>query len=319
MAELVRVAVIQDCPVVFDLGGTIAKVERLTVAAAETGAKLIVFPEAFICGYPKGLDFGARVGMRSAQGRDAFRRYYDSALVLNSDECRRLGAAARKATAYLVIGVIEKDGGTLYCTVLFFGPDGVLLGKHRKTMPTAMERLIWGFGDGSTLTVLDTSVGRLGAVICWENYMPLLRTAMYAKGVEVYCAPTADDRDSWVPTMQHVALEGRCFVLSACQFLRRGDCPHDYDAIQGNDPKTVLMRGGSCIVSPLGRLLAGPDYQGSTILTADIDRSEIARGKFDFDVVGHYARPDIFRLHVNEREMTPVSNSIGSVPDPFAE
>ena len=319
MAEVVRVAVIQDCPVPFDLSGTIAKVEQLTARAAETGAELLVFPEAFISGYPKGLDFGARVGMRSLQGRDVFRRYYDSALTLNSDECRRLGAAAAKAAAHLVIGVIEKDSGTLYCTALFFGPDGSLLGKHRKTMPTAMERLIWGFGDGSTLTVLDTSIGRLGAIICWENYMPLLRTAMYAKGVEIYCAPTADDRDTWVPTMQHVALEGRCFVLSACQFLRRCDCPDDYDAIQGNDPKLVLMRGGSCIISPLGRVLAGPDFQGATILTADIDRSEITRGKFDFDVTGHYARPDIFRLHVNEREMTPVSNSIGAWPDPFAK
>jgi nitrilase len=142
---------------------------------------------------------------------------------------------------------------------------------------------------------------------------------MYAKGVEIYCAPTADDRDTWVPTMQHVALEGRCFVISACQFLRRSDCPDDYDAIQGTDPKLILMRGGSCIISPLGRVLAGPDFQGAAILTADIDRREIARGKFDFDVTGHYARPDIFRLHVNEREMTAVSNSIGAWLDPFAE
>jgi nitrilase len=318
MVETARVAVIQDCPVPFDLAGTIAKVERLTEKAAGTGAKLVVFPEAFVSGYPKGLDFGARVGSRSPQGRETFRRYYDSAIALESDECRRLGAAARKAQTHLVIGVMEKDGGTLYCTVLFFGPDGALLGKHRKLMPTAMERLIWGFGDGSTLTVLDTPLGKLGAVICWENYMPLLRTAMYAKGIEIYCAPTADDRDTWVATMQHVALEGRCFVLSACQYLTRGDCPADYDAIQGNDPKTVLMRGGSCIVSPLGHLLAGPDFSGPTILTADLDRDEIARGKYDFDVTGHYARPDVFRLHVNEAAMTPVSNSVTAPPDPFA-
>ena len=319
MSEIVRVAVVQDCPVPFDLAGTLAKVDELIVKAAETGARLVVFPEAFVSGYPKGLDFGARVGMRSPKGRDTFRRYYESALELNSEECRRLGAAARKTATYLVIGVIEKDGGTLYCTVLFFGPDGSLIGKHRKTMPTAMERLIWGFGDGSTLTVLDTDIGRLGAVICWENYMPMLRMAMYGKGIEIYCAPTADDRDTWVPTMQHVALEGRCFVLSACQFLRRGDCPDDYDALQGNDPNTVLMRGGSCIVSPLGQLLAGPDFQGAAILTADLDLGEIAKGKFDFDVTGHYARSDIFRLHVNEREMTAVANSLGTAPDPFAE
>ena len=166
-----------------------------------------------------------------------FRRYYDSAIELHRTNAAVLGAAARKTKTHLVIGVIEKDGGTLYCTVLFFGPDGALLGKHRKLMPTAMERLIWGFGDGSTLTVLDTPMGKLGAVICWENYMPLLRTAMYAKGVQIYCAPTADDRDTWVSTMQHVALEGRCFVLSACQYLTRGDCPDDYDAIQGGDPE----------------------------------------------------------------------------------
>ena len=202
MSEIVRVAVVQDCPVPFDLAGTIAKLEALTDKAAATGARLIVFPEAFVSGYPKGLDFGARVGMRSPAGRDVFRRYYDSSLVLDSEECRRIGAAARKAKAHLVAGVMEKDGGTLYCTVLFFGPDGTLLGKHRKLMPTAMERLIWGFGDGSTITVLDTPLGKLGAVICWENYMPLLRTAMYAKGVQIYCAPTADDRDTWLPTMQ---------------------------------------------------------------------------------------------------------------------
>jgi nitrilase len=318
MAETARVAVIQDCPAPFDLAGTIAKVERLTEKAAGTGAKLVVFPEAFVSGYPKGLDFGARVGSRSPQGRETFRRYYDSAIALDSDECRRLGAAARKAHIHLVIGVMEKDGGTLYCTVLFFGPDGALLGKHRKLMPTAMERLIWGFGDGSTLTVLDTPMGKLGAVICWENYMPLLRTAMYAKGVQIYCAPTADDRDTWVSTMQHVALEGRCFVLSACQYLTRGDCPADYDAIQGNDPKTVLMRGGSCIVSPLGQVIAGPDFSGPTILTADLDLGDIARGKYDFDVTGHYARPDVFHLQVNERALTPVSNSVGAPADPFA-
>jgi nitrilase len=319
MEKTVRVAVVQDCPLPFDLAGTIAKVETLTQKAAGTGARLIVFPEAFVSGYPKGLDFGARVGMRSPQGRDVFRRYYDSAIELNSDECRRLGAAAAKAKAHLVIGVMEKDGGTLYCTVLFFGPDGALLGKHRKLMPTAMERLIWGFGDGSTLPVFDTSVGKLGAVICWENYMPLLRTAMYSKGIQIYCAPTADDRDTWVSTMQHVALEGRCFVLSACQYLTRGDCPADYDAIQGDDPNIVLMRGGSCVVSPLGQLIVAPDFSGRKILTADIDLADIARGKYDMDVVGHYARPDVFRLHVNERPMTPVSNSVGAATDPFAE
>ena len=203
--------------------------------------------------------------------------------------------------------MIERDGGTLYCTALFFAPDGRLLGKHRKLMPTAMERLVWGFGDGSTLPVFDTPLGKLGAVICWENYMPLLRMAMYAKGMQLYCAPTADDRDTWLPTMRHVALEGRCFVLSACQFLRRGDCPADYAAIQGDDPTTVLMRGGSCIIGPLGPGAGrAATSTARAILTAELDLGEIARGKYDFDVVGHYARPDVFQLHVNETARPPV-------------
>ena len=309
MAETVRVAVVQDCPKPFDLAGTIAKAEALTEKAAATGAKLIVFPEAFVSGYPKGLDFGARVGMRSPDGRDVFRRYYDSAIELQSDECRRLGAAARKTKTHLVMGVMEKDGGTLYCTVLFFGPDGTLLGKHRKLMPTAMERLIWGFGDGSTLTVLDTPMGKLGAVICWENYMPLLRTAMYAKGVQIYCAPTADDRDTWLPSMQHVALEGRCFVLTACQHITRAAYDADHECALGDAPDTVLMRGGSAIVDPLGRLLAGPDFSGETLLYAEIDLEQVARGKFDFDVAGHYARPDVFQLSVDDRAKRAVTTT----------
>jgi nitrilase len=205
------------------------------------------------------------------------------------------------------VGVIEREIGTLYCTVLFFAPNGTLLGKHRKVMPTAMERIIWGYGDGSTLPVFDTRLGKLGAVICWENYMPLLRMTMYAKGIELYCAPTADDRDTWLSTMQHVALEGRCFVLTACQYLRRRDCPADYAAVHGDDPDTVILRGGSAIIDPLGQVLAGPLYNQCGILTAEIDLAEISRAKYDFDVVGHYARPDIFQLHVNEQATRPVT------------
>jgi nitrilase len=188
-----------------------------------------------------------------------------------------------------------------------FGPDGSLLGKHRKVMPTALERLVWGFGDGSTLTVVDSAIGRFGSVICWENYMPLLRMAMYAQGIELYCAPTVDDRETWLPTMRTIALEGRCFVLSACQYLTRADCPDDYNAIQGNDRATVLIRGGSCIVDPLGQVLVDPDFSGEEIKLAELDRRIIARAKYDLDVVGHYARPDIFALSVDTRSKAPVS------------
>jgi nitrilase len=205
-----------------------------------------------------------------------------------------------------VIGVIERDGGTLYCTVLFIGPDGALLGRHRKTMPTAMERLIWGFGDGSTLPVIETPVGRVGAVICWENYMPQLRLAMYGQGIQLYCAPTVDDRETWLPTMRHIALEGRCFVLAACQHATRADYPDDYP-IAIDDPAAVLIGGGSCIVDPLGRVLAGPARDGEAILTADLDLAEIDRAVFDLDVVGHYARPDLFRLEVDTRPRSAVT------------
>jgi nitrilase len=299
-ATTVRVAVVQAGSIPFDRAACIDKAMRLIEEAANTGAKVIVFPEAFIGGYPKGLDFGLVVGARNPAGREEFRLYHDAAMEVPSIESDRLGEAAAKYGCYVVMGAIEREGGTCYCTVLFFAPDGRLIGKHRKLMPTALERMIWGFGDGSTLTVVDTSYGRIGAVICWENYMPLLRMAMYSKNVALYCAPTADDRDTWLPSMQHIALEGRCFVLSACQFLRKKDFPPTVRVSLGESPDSILMRGGSAIVSPLGKVLAGPHFGGETILSADLDLNEIQRGKFDFDVVGHYARPDVFQLIVDE-------------------
>lgn len=304
--NVVRAAVIQDSPVVFDQKATLEKVHSLVHQAAREGAQLIVVPEAFVPAYPFGLDFGARIGYRTTEGREDFRRYYESAVDVPGPACDRLGKAAKSARAFLVIGVIEREGGTLYCTALFFSPDGGLMGKHRKLMPTAMERLVWGFGDGSTLPVFDTPLGKIGSVICWENYMPMLRMHMYAQGIQLYCAPTADSRDTWLPSMRHIALEGRCFVLSCCQYLTRADCPRDYSAFQEKDPATVLMRGGSCIIGPLGQILAGPDFNGPCILTADLDLDEIPKSKYDFDVVGHYSRPDIFRLHVNTRLARPV-------------
>ena len=196
----------------------------------------------------------------------------------------------------------------LHCTVLYFGPDGRLLGKHRKLKPTAAERLIWGEGDGSTLTVLDTELGRIGGLICWENYMPLARTALYAKGVALYLAPTADSRETWQATLRHIACEGRCFVLGCNQYVTKAMYPVDLPCIEelAGQPE-VMCRGGSAIVSPLGELLAGPLYDREGILTADLDLAEVARAKFDFDVVGHYARPDVFQLHVNEHRAVSVN------------
>jgi nitrilase len=306
MSDPFRAAVVQAAAPAFADTAALDRAVQLIGAAAAQGACLVVFPEAFLGGYPKGLDFGARVGMRAPEGRDLFRRYYENALEVPGPATAVLGAAARTHGIHLVIGVIERAGGTLYCTVLFFGPDGTLLGTHRKVMPTAMERLIWGFGDGSTLQVLPTALGRIGAAICWENYMPQLRLALYGQGVQLYCAPTVDDRETWLPTMRHIALEGRCFVFSACQFARRSDFPLDVAPIQGNDPETVLIRGGSCIISPLGEVLAGPVFDAPTILTAEIDLGAISRGYLDLDVVGHYARPDLFQLTVNTQAMPAV-------------
>lgn len=293
-------AVVQVGTPLFDTPKTIEKLGDWTAKAAAEKAQLVVFPEAFVGGYPKGIDFGVRLGSRSDEGRDDFRRYYDSAIDVSGPEVMQIGEIAAKNNTNLVVGVIERDGGTLYCTALYFSADGTLLGKHRKLMPTALERVVWGFGDGSTLAAPKTDIGTLGGAICWENYMPQLRLAMYQKGVEFYCAPTVDDRDVWLPTMQTVALEGRCFVLSACQFMTRANGPADFNPIQGEAPDTVLIRGGSCIVSPLGKVLAAPVFGKEAVLTAELDKAEITRGKYDMDVVGHYARPDIFTLSVND-------------------
>lgn len=311
IARRFKVAVVQAAPVAFDREKTLKKVDKLARQAARQGAALVLFPEAFVSAYPRGLDFGAVIGARTEAGRDDFQRYWESSVDVPGPAVDALGRTAKRNGIHLVIGVVERDRGTLYCTVLFFAPDGGFLGKHRKIMPTASERLVWGFGDGSTLPVFDTSLGRIGAVICWENYHPLMRAAMYAKGIEIYCAPTADARDSWAASMRHIAIEGRCFVLSCNQFCRRRDFPAEHRSAFGDDPDTIMTRGGSCIVDPFGNFLAGPNLEGEAILVAEVDRTQIVRGKYDLDVVGHYARPDIFQLQVDERPKLPVTTQTG--------
>jgi nitrilase len=302
----VKVAVVQAAPVLFDRAASLQKACRLAAEAAALGAQVILFPEAFIPAYPRGLSFGTVVGSRSAAGRRTWERYWSNSVEVPGPATEALGEAARNAYAYLAIGVIERDtdtsGGTLYCTLLYFGPDGSLLGKHRKLKPTAAERLIWGEGDGSTLTAIRTGFGVMGGLICWENYMPLARMAMYGQGVELYLAPTADSREVWQATMRHIALEGRCFVLGCNQFVTKGMYPDDLEGIEELESQPeVMCRGGSVIVSPLGEVLAGPLYDEEGILYAELDMGEVVRGKFDFDVVGHYARPDVFKLVVNEQ------------------
>ncbi|KAI3692785.1 hypothetical protein L6452_32608 [Arctium lappa] len=310
-APTVRATVVQASTIFYDTPATLDKAERLLAEAASYGSQLVVFPEAFVGGYPRGSNFGVSIGNRTLKGKEDFRKYHAAAIDVPGPEVDRLAAMAGKYKVFLVMGVIERDGYTLYCTVVFFNNQGCYLGKHRKLMPTALERIIWGFGDGSTVPVFDTPIGKIGAAICWENKMPLLRTAMYAKGIEIYCAPTADSREVWQASMTHIALEGGCFVLSANQFCRRKDYPAPPEYVfsgteQDLTPESVVCAGGSVIISPSGTVLAGPNYDGEALITADLDVGEIARAKFDFDVVGHYARPEVLSLMVRDHPATPV-------------
>ncbi|EIW86806.1 carbon-nitrogen hydrolase [Coniophora puteana RWD-64-598 SS2] len=315
MAGVIRASVVQTCTAAYSLENTLSKFEILLCLAKERdGAQLAVFPEAFIGGYPKMSHFGAVVGERSDSGRDEFLRYYQGAIEIPSPTISRIEAACKEHNVFVVMGVIEKDLGTLYCTAIFVDPVAGLVAKHRKLVPTGTERIIWGQGDGSTLPVLearfdaitnDNPAGReatrakISAAICWENYMPLLRTYYYSLGTQLYCAPTVDARPQWQSTMTHIALEGRCFVLSACQFAKEADYPPDHAVADksNRNADNIMISGGSVIVSPLGEILAGPSREPETILTADLDLDQIARGKFDLDVCGHYARTDIFQLH----------------------
>ncbi|CAN7022269.1 hypothetical protein BRARA_F02021 [Brassica rapa] len=311
-STIVRASIVQASTVYNDTPKTIEKAGEFIAQAASDGAQLVVFPEAYIGGYPRGYRFGIGVGVHNEAGRDCFRRYHASAIVVPGPEVDKLAEMARKNKVYLMMGAMEKDGYTLYCTALFFSSEGRFLGKHRKVMPTSLERCIWGYGDGSTIPVYDTPLGKLGAAICWENRMPLLRTSLYGKGIELYCAPTADGSTEWQSSMMHIALEGGCFVMSACQFCKRKDFPEhaDYlftDWYDDQHQEAIVSQGGSVIISPLGKILAGPNFESEGLVTADLDLGDIARAKLYFDVVGHYSRPDIFNLRVNENQNKPVT------------
>ncbi len=291
-----------------DSGGTAATLEKILGREQEirqSGCDLLVMPEALLGGYPKGSDFGTRVGYRTSAGREEFLQYWRQAIDLDGPEVTALSELAKACNSAVVIGVIERSGATLFCTALFISSNGELLAKHRKVMPTASERLIWGQGDGSTLPVVDTVAGRIGAAICWENYMPLLRTAMYAKGIEIWCAPTVDDRDIWQTSMSHIAYEGRNFLVSACQYQPPPVAGHCKDEDWPKDKP--LIRGGSVIMSPMGEVLAGPLYDEEGLIFAGIDLDDIIKARYDMDPTGHYSRPDIFKLSVDEQERPPVS------------
>lgn len=297
--KTVKVGVVQATPVLFDLERSVDRVIEWIDRGAEAGCQLLLFPESFIPGYPRGLTFDAIVGRRTERGRDVWLDYWTNSVEAVSPQVDRISAAIRQAGLMVGLGVTEREpiGGSLHCSLFYFDKNGALLGKHRKLKPTGLERFIWAESDGSSLVSFDTDLGRIGGLICWENYMPLARTAMYQKGIDIYLAPTADARDSWQATMQHVALEGRCFVLACNQFVRKSDYPDRYQPDLINEPDS-MSRGGSVIISPMGEVLAGPLWNKEGLLTADLDFSVLAKSKLDFDCVGHYARPDVFQLTV---------------------
>lgn len=306
-----KVAVVQASPVLFDLEQTLQKTEELIINASKEGAKIVLFPEAFISAYPRGLNFGTVVGSRTEEGRELWKKYWNSSVTEGDSSCETLGQMAKKAQVFLAIGVNEKDAvsGTLYCSTFYFSPSGELIGKHRKIKPTGQERVIWGEDDGSTLSTFQTELGRIGGLICWENYMPMARMAMYQKGVQLYLAPTADSRENWQSTMKHIALEGRCFVLGCNQYVEKSDYPEEYqDALEGQPE--VMSKGGSVIIDPLGEVLAGPLWNQEGILTAEISLDRITQAKLDFDPIGHYHRPDLFNLTVKNQPETKKSSEL---------
>ena len=296
------VAAVQAAYVLMDREATLAKVEELMAGPSVQGADLVVFPEAFVPGTPIWID-GPPIWDGDEQW---FAMLAENAVIVPSEATDRLGAAARRAGAYFVIGINEREpnGGTIYNTLLYFDPEGTLLGKHRKLMPTGSERTVWGMGDGSTLETYPTPFGRIGGLICWENYMPLARFYLYSQGVDVWVAPTLAPGDAWVATMRHIAREGRCFVIGANPCLRVDQIPPDFPdrervwRIDPDDPEWVEP-GNTVIVDPNGQIMAGPARHEETVLVAELDLTQVRSARRMFDPVGHYHRPDVFRLAVD--------------------
>ncbi|KAI1435794.1 carbon-nitrogen hydrolase [Xylaria sp. CBS 124048] len=317
-SKTVRVAAVQAAPVSFNLHESLAKMVTLTAEAVRGGAELIVFPEAFLSAYPWRYAFDATVGAREPRGREWYRKYYDSSVAIPSPEMDMIASTARTNQVYLQVGIIEKDGGTLYCTALLLGRDGSILLKHRKLIPTAAERLVWGRGAGDGLGVVQTDIGKIGTLICWENYMPAARMALYQQGIEIYLAPTADDLSTWTASMQHIAKEGRCFVVTANSMTRVSDFPKDYPPFTPEHPdrrpdgeqweaKDIVNHGGSFIAGPLGDRMTEPLWDEEGIVYADLPMAAITESRLDFDPVGSYSRPDVFTLTVNTKSGTGIT------------
>lgn len=304
----VKVGVCQCACQEFDFEKTLSHLEKYCHQASLEGVELALFPEGFFGGYPRFSHFGSLIGCRSDEGREEFLRYYNGAISISngndkSVEIKKIENISRNENIFLVIGIIEKDGGTLYCSVIFIDPLKGFIHSRRKLMPTGIERLIWGQGNIKDVKSIQFNNDiAISAVICWENYMPLLRYFIYSQNIQIYLAPTADGRDTWIPTMQHIAIEGRTFVLSANQFVKTINMPKEHPLPeQYSNPESILTNGGSVIIDPFGKIIAGPLYNQEGIITANIDTDLCIKGKMDFDVCGHYSRNDIFKLIINNQ------------------
>jgi nitrilase len=298
----VKVACVQAEPVVLDRAPTLDKLERLTGEAAAEGARLVVFPETFVPAYPSSLWAKAFAGWADPRAKAAFALLARESLAVPGPDCDRLGAIARDNDLWLVTGVNEVDPerpGTIYNSLLYHAPDGSLAQHHRKLVPTNHERLVWGQGDGRGLRAIDTDIGRLGGLICWENYMPLARFALYESGVEIYIGSTADDGDAWQATLVHIARESRAFVVAPAHFQRASAYPDDFPLRAELGDADVIGRGGSAILGPDGAYLAGPLYDEEGILYAELEPARLYEERQRFDPAGHYHRPDLLGLTFN--------------------
>lgn len=296
----VKVAAVQASPVLFDKAASLAKAADYIEKAGALGASLVVFPESFIPCYPRGITFGLSFGGNSFNGRGDYTRYYENSVVLPHD-LSPVCEAAKRAGCWVSVGITERDpvSGTLYCTNVFIDGGGSILGRHRKLKPTGAERCVWGEGDAADLAAFETPFGTVGSLICWENYMPLARYALYEQGVSIYIAPTADSRKEWQATVRHIAQEGRCFVISCNQFVTRDMYPSDLQC--ANELENAIFElcpGGSCIISPTGKYLCPPVYHKEEMLICTLDLTKLPSAKLDLDVCGHYSRPDIFEFKI---------------------
>lgn len=309
----VKAAVVQKPPVLLDREATMARAVSSLQEAAAAGAKLVVFPEAYLPGYPTWI-WRLRPGGDMALSGEVHARLHKNAVDIDRGDLAPLCEAARKHAVTAVCGMSEVDsrysGTTLYNSVVTIGPDGAILNRHRKLMPTNPERMVWGPGDAAGLRVVDTPAGRVGALICWESYMPLARYALYAQNIEIYVAPTWDCGEAWLATMRHIAREGGCWVIGLATALQGSDVPADFPSRDTLfKPEDWLCDGDAVIVEPSGKIQAGPLHREKGILYGEIDRARAARARRSLDVTGHYARPDIFRLDVKREPMPPVTFS----------